>query len=149
MLLHLKSFCISAAYSSCSSILSSAMSEKSSEKPQDKQSPPAADSGTSSKRQKLTVKERFSQHERKNRGTEDETTQKGGEKGKHGKGKDKGKGKGPEKADQSLFPPGLAQLSVSFSTQSLETHQGVLPGNLMKILQICRDLTSAKGASLR
>jgi hypothetical protein len=95
-----------------------------------------------------TTAERFKQHE------SEKTKQKGKGKGDPKKGDPKGKGKGDKgkkgsKVDSTLVPPNLAQLSVAFTTQSVDTHVGVMPGHLLKVVQIGRDLTSVKMASTK
>ena len=93
-------------------------------------------------------RERFKQHE------SEKNKLKGKGKGDPKKGDPKGKGKGDKgkkgsKVDSALVPPNLAQLSVAFTTQSVDTHVGVMPGHLLKVVQIGRDLTSVKMASTK
>ena len=115
--------------------------------------PDEGDLQPETKKVKLSTTERFKASKgpgTKNDPGKGKQDSKGQQKGK-GKGKYKeGKGKMKmEKQDASLFPSTMAQLNVSFSTQSDVTNEGIIPGNMMKYGQIARDVQSAKQASTK
>ena len=116
------------------------MAEKGADPPADEK-PAAPSSEQQKKRQKLSVKERFSEYRTKTEKTEASSSNSKG-KGKATKGfeKDKNKPLANVKQDPTLYPANLAQLNVAFTTQSFETNVGVLPGNVMKVGQIARDM---------